>query len=267
MGKKKPLMRTKSGYYGRRPSRSYEGVILTVRKSSAKQLVVTVLTKEAGLLHVLARRSTQGKMGYGTLAPLAEMAFDVFEKDGVYTLTEYDCRSNRRLRDLTWDGYVYSQIFIEMVLFLTAGGEKDDVLYNLVRLYGRAIELKDIRIVTLIAGWQLVALTGFLPDIEKVRVFYGGTGYCGQPAYYLDDAPAGIPDGMAELALSGAVRKTWQTLVRYAWGTPEKVSLRRGDLKFLEALLYSYVNQCSERQLKAPALLDSGSFTRRDDRS
>ena len=88
----------RSGYYGRKPSRSYEGIILTVRKTSAKQLVVTVLTRQAGILHVLARRSTQGKMGYGALTPLAEMTFDVFEKDGVYTLTEYDCRSNQRLQ-------------------------------------------------------------------------------------------------------------------------------------------------------------------------
>ena len=64
------------------------------------------LTRQAGILHVLARRSTQGKMGYGALTPLAEMTFDVFEKDGVYTLTEYDCRSNQRLRELTWDGYI-----------------------------------------------------------------------------------------------------------------------------------------------------------------
>ena len=109
----------RSGYYGRKPSRPYEGIILTVRKTSAKQLVVTVLTRQAGILHVLARRSTQGKMGYGALTPLAEMTFDVFEKDGVYTLTEYDCRSNQRLRELTWDGYIYSQIFVEMVLFLS----------------------------------------------------------------------------------------------------------------------------------------------------
>ena len=27
------------------------------------------------------------------------------------------------------------------------------------------------------------------------------------------------------------------------------------DLKFLEALLYNYVNQCSERQMKTPELL------------
>lgn len=249
--KKRPLM-NRSGYYGHKPSRSYEGIILTVRKSSAKQLVVTVLTRQAGLLHVLARRSTQGKMGYGTLAPLAEMTFDVFEKDGVYTLTEYDCRSNKRLRELTWDGYLYSQIFIEIVLFMTAGGEADEVLYNLVRLYGRAIELKDIRIVTIIAGWQLMALTGFLPDIDTARVFYQGQGYCQQPVYYIDDE---TPENMTELSVPPSVRQTWKTLVHYPWGTTETVHLRMTDLKFLEALLYNYVNQCSERQLKTPKLL------------
>lgn len=177
------------------------------------------MTHQEGILHVLARRSTQGKMGYGALSPLAEISFDVFEKDGVHTLTEYDCRANRRLRDLTWDGYVYSQIFVEMVLFLTASGERDEELYRLVRLYGRAIEIKDVRIVTLIAGWQLLALTGFLPETEEARVFYRGQGYCGQPVYYIDYQHR---DDMAERQLTPAVRQTWQTLIRYPWGTDEK---------------------------------------------
>ncbi|WP_296827575.1 DNA repair protein RecO [uncultured Megasphaera sp.] len=241
--------------YGQKPSRSYEGLILAVKKTSAKQLVLTVLTRQEGLLHVLARRSTQGKMGYGSLSPLAEISFDVFEKDGVYTLSEYDCRANRRLRDLTWDGYVYSQIFVEMVLFLTASGEKDDELYRLVLLYGRAIEVKDVRIVTVIAGWQLLALTGFLPETGEARIFYRGRGYCDQPVYYIDYQDR---DDMAELALTPAVRQTWQTLIGYPWGTDEKINLRSGDLHFLEALLYNYVNQCSERQMKTPELLKTG---------
>ena len=133
-----------------------------------------------------------------------------------------------------------------------AGGEADEVLYNLVRLYGRAIELKDVRIVTLIAGWQLMALTGFLPDIDTARVFYQGQGYCQQPVYYIDDE---MPENMKELPLTPTVRQTWKTLVHYPWGTEKTVNLRGSDLKFLEALLYNYVNQCSERQMKTPELL------------
>lgn len=241
--------------FGQRPSRPYDGIILAVKKTSAKQLVLTILTHQEGILHVLARRSTQGKMGYGALAPLAEISFDVFEKDGVHTLTEYDCRANRRLRDLTWDGYVYSQIFVEMVLLLTASGEKDEELYRLVRLYGRSIEVKDVRIVTVIAGWQLLALTGFLPETDEARIFYRGRGYCDQPVYYIDYQDRG---DMAELPLTPAVRQTWQTLIRYPWGTDETINLRRGDLNFLEALLYNYVNQCGEGQMKTPDLLKTG---------
>ena len=58
-----------------------------------------------------------------------------------------------------------------MVLLLTASGEKDEELYRLVRLYGRAIEIKDVRIVTVIAGWQLLALTGFLPETDEGPYF------------------------------------------------------------------------------------------------
>ena len=51
------------------------------------------------------------------------------------------------------------------------------------------------------------------------------------------------------------MRHDWKTLVRYPWGTKNVVNLRMADLKFLEALLYNYVNQCSERQMKTPELL------------
>jgi hypothetical protein len=60
---------------------------------------------------------------------------------------------------------------------------------------------------------------------------------------------------MKELPLTPSVRQTWKTLVHYPWGTQETVNLRMADLKFLEALLYNYVNQCSERQMKTPELL------------
>lgn len=238
-------------FYGRPSSHPYDGVILKTRKVSAKQLLVTVYTKQKGLLQVLARRSSQGKMGYGALSPLSEITFDVLEKDDAATLTEYDCRSNQRLLHLTWDAYVYSQIFVEIVLFMVSPGEQDETIYNLVRLYGRAIELKDPRIVTIIAGWQLVALTGFLPDIQQVPVFAGGQGYGGKPAYYL----GAEAENMRQISVSPATRQTWQTLVHYAWGRQQPISLRRQDLGFLEILLYNYVSQCRERKMKAPNLL------------
>ena len=97
-----------------------------------------------------------------------------------------------------------------------------------------------------------MALTGFLPDIDTARIFYQGQGYCQQPVYYIDDE---APDNMKELALTPSVCQTWKTLVRYPWGTKDVVNLRMADLKFLEALLYNYVNQCSERQMKTPELL------------
>ena len=98
----------------------------------------------------------------------------------------------------------------------------------------------------------LMALTGFLPDIDTARVFYQGQGYCQQPVYYIDDE---MPENMKELPLTPTVRQTWKTLVHYPWGTEKTVNLRGSDLKFLEALLYNYVNQCSERQMKTPELL------------
>ena len=46
----------------------------------------------------------------------------------------------------------------------------------------------------------------------------------------------------------------WQTLLTYQWGQRQIIHLQEKGLQFLEDLLYSYVEQWSEKKLKSPAL-------------
>lgn len=231
-----------------RPSERYDGIILQVRKTGQHH-VLTVFTKQQGLISILLRSSRKGKQGFGALMALSTITFDAVRQGDVYTLSEYDCHSNKAIRNLTLDNYVYSQLFVEMVRALVPPAEPDNDVYRLLQIYTTMIAEKPIRLVTLIAGWQLVGLAGFGPDVDTVRLFRGYAD--GEPVYYLGDDEA---MQMEELHLTPSLRHDWQAMMNYAWGQQGTVHFTGTNVTLLEHLLYQYVEQCSERKLQSLTL-------------
>lgn len=231
-----------------RPSERYDGIILQVRKTGQHH-VLSIFTKQRGMISVLTRSSQKGKQGFGALMALSTITFDAIAQGDVYRLSEYDCQSNKAMRNLTLDGYVYSQLFIEMVRALIPPAEPDADVYGLLQIYTQTIGAKPIRLVTLLAGWQLVGLAGFAPDVETVRLFRGYVD--GEAVYYLGDDTA-VP--MQELTLTPSLRHDWQAMLTYAWGQADTVHFNKTNVTLLEQLLYQYVEQCSDRKLQALTL-------------
>ena len=250
--KKVMMMRRQTRYGGTKPSHPYDGVILKLKKSSARQQMMTVYTRQEGILNVFVDRSRQSRQGYGSLMILGEITFDAVEKNGAYQLTEYECRSNGAVRKLTWQVYVYTQIFLEMVLHIMAPHQADEEVYRLLVIYGRAIEIKDPRIVTIIAGWQLISQAGFYPDVDHVHLYADSTDNRRQPAWFLSDAAEA---GRREITVSESVRKLWKTILQYPWGQAATLHISPHDIDIVEQILYSYFCQCSEKELKSIMLL------------
>ena len=228
------------------PSRSYDGLILQVRKRG-KQQVVTVFTAQQGLLHVFFR--AQSRQGVGALLPFSTITFDAVCRDNVLSAQEYACKSNEAMTGLTWERYVYSQVFVEIVLHLLPYGQPDEGAYALAVRYSSFLSRKDPRVVTIIAGWQAAALAGFYPDVEHVRVFSLPDG---EKKYYFSDGPC---VAMKEVAVPPEVRRLWRTLLQYRWEREETLRLSARGLQVLEQFLYSYVEQYSEKKLQSTALL------------
>lgn len=232
-----------------RPTERYDGIILHVHKAGQQQ-VLSIWTKQAGLIRVFVRTSRKGKQGFGALQPLASITFDALPQGEGYVLSEYDCRSNKAMRELTLDTYVYSQLFVEMVEALVPPDEPDESVYALLTMYCQTIVTKDIRMVTILAGWQLVALAGFAPDLATVRLF-AAQDENGEVVYYLGDD---VPEKMHEIPLSAALKADWQQILTYRWGQKETVHFQSRHVAMLEQLLYPYVVQCSEKPLRSLAL-------------
>lgn len=231
-----------------RPVRPYDGLILQVQKRG-KQRILSVFTRQEGLLRLFVSERSRGRSGSGAFMPLGEITFDAAEQGDVLSLREYECRGNEAMMNLTWNHYVYSQIFVEMVLHLTPYRQADGGVYGLLLRYSRLLAAKDPRVLTIIAGWQLAGLAGFYPDVDTVRVF---SSPYGQDGYYFGDE--GLAD-MQEEKLTPEIRQLWKRLLQYRWEREETLRFSAKGLAALERLLYSYVEQCSEKKLQSLVLL------------
>ena len=234
--------------HGFRPVRPYDGLILQVQKRG-KQRVLSVFTRQEGLLRLFVSERSRGRSGSGAFMPLGEITFDAVEQGDVLSLREYECRGNEAMMNLTWDHYVYSQLFVEMVLHLMPYRQADGGVYGMLLRYSHLLSAKDPRVLTSIAGWQLTGLAGFYPDVDTVRVF---SSFYGQGRYYFGD------EGLAEMQeekLTPEIRQLWKRLLRYRWEREETLRFSAKGLAALEWLLYSYVEQCSEKKLQSLVLL------------
>lgn len=247
-------MKGRTKYGGFALSRSYDGVILKLKKAGIRQQVMTVYTKQEGILTVFVERKRQARQGYGTLIALGEITFDAVEKGDVYRLTEYECRSNTAMIKLTWPVYVYTQIFLEMVMNIMEPHQVDEDIYRLLVVYGRAMEVKNPRIVTMIAAWQLIGWAGFYPDTGHVRIYANDRDLQGQRMYFFSDV---LEPDKQEIILPDSVRTLWETMLQYPWGQAATLHFKASDVDMSEQLLYSYFCQYSEKKLKSLSLLDS----------
>lgn len=244
---------TRNFYHQKLASR-YDGIILQTQKRG-QELVLSMFTRQEGLLRVFVPKRYRNKQGFGAFLALSQITFDAVQSSSMLVLREYECRSNPGMIQLTWERYVYSQVFIDMVQCIFPYHEADLQVYELIFIYSQALLCKDPRIVTIIAGWQLLALAGFYPDIAHARIWAAGMDGK-RPIYYLSTGEEIFKEPLPEVPVSQKLRSLWQTLLTYAWGETQTLHLSAKGLAFLENLLYSYTEQCSDKKLKALGLLE-----------
>ena len=248
------MNRRTNSYGPMQKTRAYTGIILRLQKGRSRQLQLTIFTKESGILYVYAPKGKKGyNQGFGSFMVFSPITFDAWERDHVLFMGEYESQRSTILDALTWDYYVYTQMFVEMVLAIIPAGEPDERIYELIGCYSRAIASRNVRVATIIAGWQLTACAGYMPDTAAAQV-YMGPGTDGRKTYYLSDER----EDMQPVPLPSAVRQLWQTLLTYSWQKTDTIQLPRNQLAFLEHLLYSYVEELSGRQLKCRKLIEEG---------
>lgn len=170
-----------------------------------------------------------------TLRPSGEGAFSLEQVDGIYAI-------QGMTDDL--DRITYAAIAGELIMATLGKYEADWHLYRLVGAFSKTIRHKSIRLATIILGWQLLMLSGFLPSAKALREDAGG-----QELFWEDMADAvGKP-------ISLGLRQIIIQVLSYSWQKGESLNFSKLDWKALEELLYTYASLKLERDLKSVTFL------------
>ena len=230
----------------------YDGVILRLQKRRTTQLTLTIYTRQEGLLKVFAPKGKRGyTQGFGSLVAFSRITFDAWQHNGIQTLGEYDCQRSLLMDHLDWDDYCYTQIFTELVLALFPPHEQDLNVFERIVACSHSIGNHNIRVATIIAGWQLVACAGYEPDTEKACIYRTGVDGLNRPVYYIADSEDTGNVAVLPLSVPEEIRLLWARFLSYRWGREETLHISPKALTFLERLLYCYVEELTGRTLKS----------------
>jgi len=237
--------------YGTMPPQRFDGIVLRLRKQGQAGAVLTIFTMQQGLRYAYMPASAKMvKAGMGRLQPFCVLSFNAWERDTGLLMGEYESNGGTLLNSMSLEQFAYGAVFIEMVTLLLPEKQADSSVYELLKIYGRFINLKDSRIVTVIAGWQLIERAGYMPDPEQVQVYQGWNVNHGQMEYYLSDELP-VDENLHRVELSMPDRNLWKSILSYRWSLDETIQIRRQGIDLLECVLYDYVMQCTDKPLQS----------------
>ncbi len=146
-----------------------DGLILRSKKTGESNRLVTVLTRDLGVVNAFANGAAKvsGKSSSAT-ETLCYSTFTLSEKNGTYTLSEavaqevfFELRSDIERLSL-------AQYFCELVMNLAVEGEDASELLRLTlnSLYLLSKDLRTMRFIKAVFELRVMTAAGFMPDLD-----------------------------------------------------------------------------------------------------
>ncbi len=230
------------------------GIVLHMGKGGAKGKTCWLYTKERGLLPVYMTSKSQGKNASLLSRPFSEVRCSGSFSDALFHVSQTERITAPGLVHESLETFVYTAIMVELVQSFCSGQDSDWHIYELLRRYGEQIGKKNLPVLTMIAGWNLISYLGYLPDLRYCRIY---SGFCqGKKRYWIDnDVMKEFGVEVKEERISEEFRELWKSLLSY-FKTGVIAAITRRQAAFLEQLLLDYAEQCAEKELNSRSFLD-----------
>ena len=145
--------------------------IVIWRKKHKNYSTFTLMTKKEGLIAcAIPHRRLINLKGAGylqafnaiqaTLKPAPEDNFSLDQVDGIYAI--------QGMTD-DFDTIAYAAVAGELIMTILPKYQVDLTSYRLISLFSQRIRHKSIRLATIILGWQLLMLGGFIPSGRALK--------------------------------------------------------------------------------------------------
>lgn len=231
---------------------STEAILLAARDWGAADRVVTLFSREYGIITAMAYRARmpKNKLG-GGLQPFTHLNVLLASGKGMDNVKQCEVQTSfREIRqDLT--RLAYANFVAELTTGLWPERQQEPAVFDALLAILALLAERNPRIAALAGGWHLMVLAGFQPECEycvkcsrKLTFpaffsFANGGGICRE---------CGSPDSTA---LSEADKEFLEQLFSLDLTEPGHFTVNAKTLAAAENLLYGFVRYQLERPLKA----------------
>ena len=147
--------------------------------------------------------------------------------------------------DTNLDNIAYAAVASELIQELFALYDVDRKVFDAVVNYSKSIRRRNVRLGTIILGWQMLSLAGVMPQYEAFITGDGIDLFWNELRIHTHMNP------------SLSLRNAMPNILSYQWGDAAPIELPGTVWKELERLLFSYCEQEIGKQLQSVKFLMS----------
>lgn len=220
--------------------------IVVSRKKYKLYSVFTFITPSLGIIKAsIPHKRLQTLRNASYLRPFSAMYITVVQDGEFVKVTQIDGSYVVESLDTNLDNIAYASVASELIQELFALYDVDCKVFDAVVNYSKSIRQRNVRLGTIILGWQMLSLAGIMPQQEA---FVTGDGI----DLFWEELRTNT-----QLTPSLVLRKAMSNILSYQWGDANPIELPVSIWSELERLLFSYCEHEIGKQLQSVKFLMS----------
>lgn len=220
--------------------------IVVSRKKYKLYSVFTFITPSLGIIKAsIPHKRLQTLRNASYLRPFSAMYITVVQDGEFVKVTQIDGIYVVESLDTNLDNIAYASVASELIQELFALYDVDRKVFDAVVNYSKSIRQRNVRLGTIILGWQMLSLAGIMPQQEA---FATGDGI----DLFWEELRTNT-----QLTPSLVLRKAMSNILSYQWGDANPIELPGSIWRELERLLFSYCEHEIGKQLQSVKFLMS----------
>ena len=220
--------------------------IVVSRKKYKLYSVFTFITPSLGIIKAsIPHKRLQTLRNASYLRPFSTMYITVVQDGEFVKVTQIDGIYVVESLDTNLDNIAYASVASELIQELFALYDVDRKVFDAVVNYSKSIRQRNVRLGTIILGWQMLSLAGIMPQQEA---FATGDGI----DLFWEELRTNT-----QLTPSLVLRKAMSNILSYQWGDANPIELPGSIWRELERLLFSYCEHEIGKQLQSIKFLMS----------
>lgn len=220
--------------------------IVVSRKKYKLYSVFTFITPSLGIIRAsFPHKRLQTLRNASYLRPFSAMYITVVQDGEFVKVTQIDGSYVVESLETNLDNIAYAAVASELIQELFALHDVDRNVFNAVVNYSKLIRQRNVRLGTIILGWQMLSLAGVMPQHKAFNTGDGIDLFWNELRIHTHMNP------------SFSLRNAMPNILSYQWGYAAPIELPGTVWKELERLLFFYCEQKIGKQLQSVKFLMS----------